>query len=287
MSAMEFTAARDIGLGAEDALRKGGTRAETTAPGPVVSFVVATANRTTGAVICNLLEGAGRATRWMLRRKAEAELAAGGIFPCDILLMEVADAEAAKTVGAARGAAGPALIAVAADGGPELRAACEKAGFDGCVAAPVEPGALAELTNAIMTRVDGAQENGEGRGATALGQDAGGGVIDMRALEDLAGLGGKDFVRDIIVQFIEDAASLLRALQETIRNGDASAFRDQAHALRSCAANVGASGVYAKCLALRSIESQELAEHGDGLMLRLEAEVAQARDALQAYLERQ
>ena len=83
-------------------------------------------------------------------------------------------------------------------------------------------------------------------------------ILDHRALRDLEKLGGADFVRAIVEQFVADGAAALRGLAHSMEAGNAALFRDQAHALRSSAANVGARGIYSTCLAWREIAPDEL-----------------------------
>ena len=106
------------------------------------------------------------------------------------------------------------------------------------------------------------------------------GPLDPRALRDLAALGGADFVTEIVTQFVADAAGVLQQLAQSVAQQDVDGFRDHAHALRSCAANVGAQAVYKMCLDLRAIELQELAANGERHVRELEAHFERARVAL-------
>ena len=65
-------------------------------------------------------------------------------------------------------------------------------------------------------------------------------------------------MRAIVEQFVADGAAALRGLAHSMEAGNAALFRDQAHALRSSAANVGARGIYSTCLAWREIAPDEL-----------------------------
>ena len=250
-----------------------------------MSFIVATTNRTSGAVLCGLLTHAGYAARWMARRDVQAALAKGSIETCDVLLIEATTSADVAAAAAARTPEGPALIAIASSTRPELQAACEAAGFDGCLASPVDPASLCDTVDAALARIKRVARTAD-QEQGALSSSESSSPVDMRALHDLANLGGEDFVDEIVSQFMEDAGSLLRTLRDAARARDARTFRDQAHALRSCAANVGASGVYSKCLALRDIGASELAEYGDSHVQQIESEVSQACDILKAYLAR-
>jgi two-component system, sensor histidine kinase RpfC len=109
--------------------------------------------------------------------------------------------------------------------------------------------------------------------------------LDARALGDLEKLGGRDFVRDIVAQFVADAAAVLASLTAAITSRDSKAFCEQAHALRSCAANVGAQNVYRMCLAWRDLDAQEIAASGSQYMQMLEAEFERVRGALAPMLQ--
>jgi two-component system sensor histidine kinase RpfC len=109
------------------------------------------------------------------------------------------------------------------------------------------------------------------------------GPIDNRALNDLKTLGGDDFVSEIVDQFLGDAAGVLKNLHSAVAQGDVQKFRDEAHALRSCAANVGAQKVYKLCLDWRAIDARELAIEGEMRIRRLETEFERARDALALF----
>jgi len=244
-------------------------------------FLVATENRTTGALLCRLLAGKGHSARWVARAAFEHEFKEEGGAPADLVIVEVNDeAAVAKLAAMAKEpelSERAPLIALTPPSRPDLRSACERAGFEGCLSAPIHPQVLTELVEAVLAHGE-TRVSGEAGAATFA-------IVDRRALEDLSTLGGDAFVRDIVMQFVEDGTSLLKILNEASINGDSALFRDQAHALRSCAANVGASGVYSACLALREIEPSELAAHGAEHMKHLEDEFARAREALQGYLQ--
>jgi HPt (histidine-containing phosphotransfer) domain-containing protein len=109
--------------------------------------------------------------------------------------------------------------------------------------------------------------------------------LEARALGDLEKLGGRDFVCDIVAQFVADAAAVLATLATAVAQRDPKSFREQAHALRSCAANVGAQNVYRMCLAWRDLDTQEIAASGAQYMQMLEQEFERVRGALTPMLQ--
>lgn len=97
-------------------------------------------------------------------------------------------------------------------------------------------------------------------------------VVDRRTLTELEQLGGRAFVGDLVDEFLVDAEIVLQALRQAVEDRDTAAFREQAHALRSGAANIGARGMYELCLSWRNIEARDLAVRGHTHIQRLEAE---------------
>jgi two-component system sensor histidine kinase RpfC len=65
-----------------------------------------------------------------------------------------------------------------------------------------------------------------------------------------------------------------------VTNKDLQAFRDQVHALRSSAANIGARRIYKMCLSWRQIGTRELEVQGKDHVRRLDAELARVRAEL-------
>jgi two-component system sensor histidine kinase RpfC len=72
----------------------------------------------------------------------------------------------------------------------------------------------------------------------------------------------------------------LANLSAAVSAHDMKAFREEAHALRSCAANVGAHNVYRMCLAWRDLDAHEIAASGSQYLQMLEAEFDRVRKAL-------
>jgi len=78
---------------------------------------------------------------------------------------------------------------------------------------------------------------------------------------------------------------VLRDLARAVRQDDVAAFHEQAHALRSGAANVGARGIYEMCLAWRQIDANELRTQGADHVRALEAEFDRVRAAVQPHAD--
>ena len=103
-------------------------------------------------------------------------------------------------------------------------------------------------------------------------------AVDCETLRRLEQLGGTAFRDDVVDAFIADAQTILEELDEAVRTGDAQAFRDSIHALRSSAANIGASRMFEIGLALRAIAQEELEAGGAERLAELRAAYADVRE---------
>jgi two-component system sensor histidine kinase RpfC len=251
-------------------------------------------NRTNQNVIGKILGRAGHEVTIIANTQLALEAIKAGGF--DIILI---DLPATRTIEAitfirslATDRARAAVVVLTADANQALRAQCDAAGVDGFLRKPIDPDRMLELL-ALVTK---AGANVRSKAATSVTAELSkipdpsrGPAIDLRTLEALQQLGGNDFVVELTDQFIEDASSVLQALSATVSANDVPAFREQAHALRSAAANVGARRIYELCLAWRDIDQAGLVIAGECHLNRLSAEfdrvrveVAQIKAARQA-----
>ena len=84
-------------------------------------------------------------------------------------------------------------------------------------------------------------------------------AIDLRHLTSLAELDrGDGFLDGLIDDFVADLDTIVLQLEEAAAHGDTRAFRNQAHALRSSAAHVGALALFDLCLSWRELDDHAL-----------------------------
>ena len=149
-----------------------------------------------------------------------------------------------------------------------------EAGADACLAKPLDLQRLLEKIAALVPSAFRA----DAPHASAIGESAGQPpTIDLTVLRDLEKLGGQQFVEDVMTQFISDGERILPELAEAMKTTDVEASRDLLHALRSCAANVGASAIFEYCLAWREIGQGELGPRADVHLTHLQAAFDDAR----------
>ncbi|MDH3662302.1 MAG: ATP-binding protein [Alphaproteobacteria bacterium] len=185
----------------------------------------------------------------------------------------------------ASGADHPPFVALTADATAESKRQCLEAGMAGYLTKPLD---LHELLR-LIDRATAAHAATDDRHSaednvvrhprfTAPRQ-----VLDLAHIERLRDLGqDDDFFPDVISDFIEDANMLIGELERAAMAADSQAFRDRAHALRSSAAHMGATGIRELCLTWRDFGRSELATRGTQEIMLLRSEFDRLRDALTA-----
>jgi HPt (histidine-containing phosphotransfer) domain-containing protein len=108
--------------------------------------------------------------------------------------------------------------------------------------------------------------------------------VDIRNLVDTAD-GDREFIRELIGIFIEDAGKQLAAIRSLLAGGPGEELARRAHSIKGSSANMGAESMQAVAHAL------ELAGKGQGpgdlaeLANRLESEFDRAKAYLLAWIE--
>jgi len=262
-------------------------------PGRKLHVLIADDNRTNQRVVAKILERAGHSTT--IVGNGEEALDALEQEDFDLVLMDVNmpvmnGLEATKLYRfTALGLPHVPIIALTADITPEVAHRCKEAGMDACLTKPIEPVRLLEV---LERMVPGEAEDAAPTPAPAVTDIATHPrfrpatiqpAIDLRVLGELEALGGKPFLSELIREFISDAGVLVQSIAAAAEAVDVKMFRDQAHALRSGAANIGAKGLYDLCLQWRQINEGELQLDGRRHAERLAAELERVRDALLQY----
>ena len=187
------------------------------------------------------------------------------------------------------------IIGLTADASPATAERCREAGMDACLTKPVEPARLAEVVEAH------GRPSSQGEGAT-VGAAAGSARVapiashpgfrraappplDPQVLESLQALGGSDFVAGLVRDFLGDAEQSLRGLDAAVAEGDVAAFRLEAHAVRSSAANIGAKALWAACRAAEALPAPEMRSAGLRHAAAVRSEVDRVRAAWDTLAE--
>jgi two-component system, sensor histidine kinase RpfC len=293
-SASDLADALFVASGGTDASSPEPVRASE--PERPLSILVAEDNKTNQKVIAKMLAMTGRTAQVVGDGRAALDALDRERF--DVVLMDINmpvidGVEATRELRAREQPLGrrTPVLALTADVTPETRARCAAAGIDDCLTKPIDLPVLMEAIERWTGRRmqflaesahddSSAAADGASQGASEAPPD-----LNHAALADLERLGGREFVNEIVSQFVSDAALLLKSLADAVRAIDVEKFRDDAHALRSCSANVGARSLYELCLSWRDISPQEFAAEGAAHVVRLQQEYERACTQLEPYLE--
>ncbi len=173
----------------------------------------------------------------------------------------------------------PKLVALTADATVGTREACLAAGFDTFLTKPVDGGRLLEAV----------QVTSEERRRSAIAvvpteepsEEPAAEVIDRRRLAMLYELeDGDGFVDEMIDGFVSDGRDLVAEIKAAAVAGDVQRFRDAAHALRSAATHLGATGVFERCLAVKTLHEDVLRAEAVAIGRRVDEAFTAASEAL-------
>lgn len=151
------------------------------------------------------------------------------------------------------------VIVVSADAMADTLQACRNAGARAYITKPFTAGRLLE---AIAEIVSG-ERPGEAEPVVQLQHDSNAQVLDATALDEFAALGmGKAFETEFIGQCVTDARMALVRMRQAIVVADWEQYRDQAHALKGVASNLGLRQCSTLSSALMRMSGIELARDG-------------------------
>ena len=254
-----------------------------------LSILVAEDNLTNQMVIAKILERAGHRSTLVNNGQEALDALRDGTF--DLVLMDINmpvlnGLEATKLHRfASIDQVQIPIVALTADATADALARCEEAGVNAYATKPIEPKVLLEIINRVTSGTIATADEPASTVPTefTFSQDVAGAVIDTSKLDYLEDLGGREFLSNIVSQFSLDSRQLLSRLGDSAAKDDVREFREALHALRSSAANVGATRVFESCLSLRSITEQKLAIDGENCVRGLEEEVRLALTNLEHH----
>ncbi len=236
----------------------------------------------------------------------------------DIVLMDVnmpgmSGIEATQLYRASEAGSGAArlpIVALTADATLDARARCEQAGMDDLLVKPFEPAHLLETLDRLVPEGDETADDRTGDAgsvkapawldhhaqAEPAGTDAFDDtkvtqhprfgqakpeILDEDKIKALTAIGGTEFVAGIAGEFVLDTAALVHQVNGAVERGDLREFRDAVHALRSSAANMGATRIFRLAHSMRGIDRAVLRAEGAAFVARLDAEYEATSDELQ------
>lgn len=271
-------------------------------PGPVETsrrILVAEDNRVNIKVIRMILEKAGHQVNVVETGDALLEAMADGdwdIVVADVNMPGLPLIEAVKL----HRMSTPHLsvlpvVALSADATIETRRECEAAGIDDYLTKPVVAGLLLSTIDrltrerSLLAETDspGASSVPSNIAALSAHPDYSGPddlPVDWSTVDALVELGDRQLVADLTLDFLEDAAQLVDAMEKAVERRDRSQFRADCHALKSAAANVGARAITRLCQDGLP-QTEDFPAVGKGLCRRLREDLAVFQKEMARYQE--
>ena len=169
------------------------------------------------------------------------------------------------------------FMVLTADVTPEAMQACEQAGARSFLPKPIVAGRLLEALAEIALGGAEAAPAAADRAAGAVDEV----VLDDTVLGELAELNlGRDFVANFVQQCVHDSLRCLAALEKCGQAGDWDGFRDQCHALKGVAGNLGMSRVATMGYEVMQLPNGQLAKDWRARERGLREQFELAREAL-------
>jgi two-component system sensor histidine kinase RpfC len=155
------------------------------------------------------------------------------------------------------------IIGLTADATPRMEQRCLDAGMDACITKPIDAHRLLSIMEQFIGK-------GSADAAPTLGEPAANivmlptleineGSLDEDRLRELEALGGTGFLREMLSSLMTDVETLTIDLQRARGQNDLYLFRDLAHSIRSCAANLGAESLCRQAERLESLSAEKFA----------------------------
>ena len=174
------------------------------------------------------------------------------------------------------------FLMLTANATQEARTDCLEAGIEHFLTKPVRPETLQRVIRDLLrsgTRADPPSKPPARTPEVPL--------LVEQTLEELAMLDkGEDFVTDLIEGFLIDGEQLLESLEQAFTQQSATRFRDHAHALKGCAASIGAESLSRSASKLMQLGAADLQRQGRQQLDALGQDFTRTRAALQRYLSR-
>ncbi|MDT3705962.1 MAG: ATP-binding protein [Thiobacillus sp.] len=173
------------------------------------------------------------------------------------------------------------VIMLTADARPEAKLVCEDAGADTFLTKPINSRELMET----IARLAGQQA--QAPVAATVSPAAQAAELEESVLDDLAQMGGRDFVGDLLSSFEEESGRLMLGIERALETQDYGQWHDQLHMLKGGASDIGASQLALRCTEAERVKPFELATRQAQVRLDgIRNALAVAKTALAAYQAR-
>lgn len=176
------------------------------------------------------------------------------------------------------------FLVLTANATVEARDMCREAGADAYLTKPVDAAQLLHHV-AELTHIHDPERRT--RKAADKGDDETRHVVfDPEVLMELDVIRKRpESLNDLIRLFRHDAGELRAQLGDAVARGSIQAFREEAHALKGSAANVGANRIAATCNLAGALKPADLATRGREIIERLDREFSEFETVFHDFVE--
>lgn len=179
------------------------------------------------------------------------------------------------------------IIGLTADALAQSDGTWREADMDGCLLKPIAPQDLVAAVETMSRSSPAAfggsigllQDHPRFRAASAAPAAT---ALDKTIIANLRQLGDSEFLDELMADFIADAKVLIGVLVAAANAGDMQSFRFNAHALRSSAANVGATALGELCAPWIKGRGTDLRMRAAEFAAQAQLELERTREAIMA-----
>jgi two-component system sensor histidine kinase RpfC len=153
------------------------------------------------------------------------------------------------------------IIGLTADATPRMEQRCLDAGMDACITKPIDAHGLLSIMEQFTGKAstDAAPSEPAANVVMIRTAESNEGSLDEARLRELEALGGTGFLREMLSSLMTDVETLTLDLQRAQGQNDLYLFRDLAHSIRSCAANLGAESLCRQAERLEGLSAEKFA----------------------------
>jgi two-component system sensor histidine kinase RpfC len=157
------------------------------------------------------------------------------------------------------------IIGMSADATERMQQRCLEAGMDACMTKPIDAQRLLATIEQFIASPSADLAPGSREPASVARLTRGGdreASLDEERLRELEALGGTGFLREMLSTLMTEVETLTIDLQRAQGQNDLFLFRDVAHSIRSCAANLGAEPLARQAEPLEYLPAETFARQG-------------------------
>ena len=235
--------------------------------------LVADDNRTNREVLKTILESIGHEVHFAVDGEEALEALENLNFDIVLLDVNMPKLSGIEVCALWRQIEGPRqrlpILGLTADATDETAQKCLDAGMDARFTKPMRRGELIRAMEQFCPEPEGSSRSAAPEPGKLMavpeGLSSSDSVLDPAQIESLLEMGGTEFLESLCLSYCEDVEQLIVDLERAANQQELEAFCFAAHAIKSSAANIGASDLRTLCGRLETIAAPEFQANGVSL----------------------